>query len=271
MNNMETTTHLVGYSKHSRQFIYDEQRHGLDTYLFRLQTEGNARALIGGQMNKIVAGDLLLYKPGDPYELQVETVNSEGIIECMFSSDFYVFCSGPWIDDWWGKSHKPSKINIPLDNSLVPIWWEFTREQSYVDNLSQQIMGHFLKTLCLKIERVLIGLESKHTKKDNFISYRMRNYIEENISHPFTVEAIANYVGLSESRTAHLFKENFGISIIQYTLDLRLKLAVQQMLVGSAPLEVIAENCGFQSYSYFHRQFRAKYTKSPKEYRLQHR
>lgn len=271
MDNLSTRTHLVGYSKHSMPFLYDEQRNGLDTYLFRLQTEGTARALVNGKMTEIVAGDLLLYQPGDPYELHVEFPSLRDGKVPVVSSDFYVFCSGAWVDNWWRRTPKPAIIHIPLDDSLVAVWWEFAREQLRMDEFSDEVMDHSLKLLCLKIERTLIGLESDKTTKNAFISYRMRNYIEENVAEPFTVDDVARHVGLSESRTAHLFRQTFQTSIVQYTLDMRLKLAAQKMMFDSAPIEIIAESCGFRSYSYFHRQFKAKFGKSPQEYRRPYR
>lgn len=270
-NTALTTTHLVGFSKHAVPFFYDEQRNGLGSYLFRLQTEGIARALVMGQMIDVLPGDLLLYKPGDPYIIQIDHVGQDGLSANPISVDFFVFCAGEWLDEWWAASPKPSRIRIPLEESLINLWREFAWEAIQFDQLSEQISDYFLKMLCLKIERVLNNLHSAESNKGVFISYRMKTFIEENLSNPFTIEDVAKHVGLSVSRTTHLFKSSFGMSIIQYAHELRLKIAVQRMIYDSVPLNEIASDCGFGSYSYFNRLFRSRFRISPQAYRMQHR
>lgn len=58
--------------------------------------------------------------------------------------------------------------------------------------------------------------------------------------------------------------------MIQYAIEIRLKAAVEQIKYSNEmTLEHIAEICGFASYSYFHRVFRAHFGLSPVEYRNQ--
>ncbi|MDF2652867.1 MAG: AraC family transcriptional regulator, partial [Paenibacillus sp.] len=74
-------------------------------------------------------------------------------------------------------------------------------------------------------------------------------------------------VGLSVSRTAHLFKECFGQTIMQYTLEVRLNLAYTQVQTSASPLGEIARVCGFGSYSYFQRSFLNRFGVSPRDFR----
>ncbi|UUZ97522.1 helix-turn-helix transcriptional regulator [Paenibacillus sp. P25] len=72
---------------------------------------------------------------------------------------------------------------------------------------------------------------------------------------------------MSLSRAVHLFKACYGKTMIQYALEIRLNAALERMKYSSMTLEQIAETCGFASYSYFHRVFRARYGVSPAQYR----
>ncbi|MDF2961258.1 MAG: transcriptional regulator (AraC/XylS family) protein [Paenibacillus sp.] len=60
-----------GYSYHSQKF-HNSHNDGVPSYLFRLQTEGCSYALVDGKMTLIETGDLLLFKPGDSYDLRIE-------------------------------------------------------------------------------------------------------------------------------------------------------------------------------------------------------
>ena len=55
--------------------------------------------------------------------------------------------------------------------------------------------------------------------------------------------------------------------MIQYALEIRLNATVERIKYSTMTLEEIAETCGFASYSYFHRVFRANYGVSPVKFR----
>ena len=63
----------------------------------------------------------------------------------------------------------------------------------------------------------------------------MKNYIEENASSMFKLEDVAAHVGISVSRAVHLFKEAFGTTIMQYTMDVRLSMAKERIVFSPSP------------------------------------
>src|SRR5690554_699441 len=82
----------VGYSLHSKPF-YIDQKSGLHDYLIRYQVEGECEALIDGRLEHVRAGDLLIYKPGDAYELKIRDHEDKSENGCL-SADYFVFCNG---------------------------------------------------------------------------------------------------------------------------------------------------------------------------------
>ncbi|MGO4275981.1 AraC family transcriptional regulator, partial [Paenibacillus sp. TAF58] len=62
---METEVLTCGYSFHMETFNVSTKS-GLNSYLFRLQTEGTSEVLVDGHMQRVEAGHLLLFQPGDP-------------------------------------------------------------------------------------------------------------------------------------------------------------------------------------------------------------
>jgi AraC family transcriptional regulator of arabinose operon len=256
------TVLTAGYSRHLKPFTVN-YRHGLPEYLLRLQTEGSCRALQNGQMCTILPGDLLLYRPGDAYELRIEPPEDGSP---LLSTDYYLFAAGPWLDDWW--RHKPFQglMNFPLDETILTVWRHMIAEKRKLQNESAEITDYLLRVLCLSFERLY--REGGHpSDSKSYTAYRIRAYVEKHATEPLTLERVAGHVGLSVSRTVHLFKEKFGQSIMDYAIDVRLAIACERIRFNAASLEQAAEQAGFQSYSYFHRTFRSRIGMSPKEYR----
>jgi AraC family transcriptional regulator of arabinose operon len=251
------------YSFHSQPF-QDGYPNGLDCYLFRLQTDGGCEALADGRMQRIEPGDLLLFRPGDKYQLIVSKRQAEpesGIA----SGDYYVMCRGEWLDEWWNRKSRPQKTRIALDERLLTIWRALVLEKRRFEEEDREMSDYLLRSLCLGLDRAIATQSVLQSR--SFIATRMKNFIDEHAARPFRIREVADHVGLSVSRTVHLFKECFGTTIMQYTQQVRLSLAEDRMKYSTLTLEQIADTCGFGSYSYFYRVFRNKHGVSPAHYR----
>jgi len=275
-DDLAVRVHLAGFSRHELPFHYVDQRDGLTSYLFRLQTEGYAKALVGGRVRRIEPGDLLLYRPGDPYELDISGEGDgeggvQGVCGHVISGDYYVYCSGTWLDEWWKERDRPGVARIPLDDRLTAVWRQVGLEQFAADARSHEIASHLLKTLCLMIDRMAEAIGSISTAVHSFIPYRMRAYIDERMTTHFSIKEVADHVGLSESRAMALFTKTFGKPMKQYAMDARLNLARNRIAYEDMALDVVAQLCGFQHYTHFYRVFRRQFGQSPSEFRREHR
>ncbi|MFD2611261.1 AraC family transcriptional regulator [Paenibacillus gansuensis] len=253
-----------GYSYHPIPFSIN-LREGLKSYLFRLQSEGSAQALVDGAMVTLKPGDLLLFKPGDPYELSVkEHVNELGQT-MVGSGDYYVFAQGAWLDEWWARKGKRQRVRINLDEKLLSLWRHIILEKRRFAAENGELLQLLLQALCLSMEQAIKDAAAPSGRP--FTAVRMKAFIEENAVSSFKVQDVADHVGLSVSRAVHLFKECFGKTMIEYTMELRMLTAEERMKYSLLTLEQIAETSGFGSYTYFHRVFRQRYGMSPSEFR----
>jgi AraC family transcriptional regulator of arabinose operon len=268
MSTEQLTTQVLaaGYSYHTRPF-HTIRRDGVKSYLIRLQTEGHAYALVEGQLKLISPGDLLIYTPADPYELKILPSGSKETAPSG-SADYYIFCNGSWLDEWWKQNPKPRCIHISVDEGILSIWRQIIAEKRRVWDELADISDYLLRSLCLALDRIIL---SRNDVKGNIaLAYRLKHFIEQNAISHFTLEDAAREAGLSVSRIVHLFKSTFGQTIIDYTIDVRLSIACERIRLTAMPLEQIAETSGFRNYCYFSRKFRARYKISPRQYRNQH-
>ncbi|WP_284644170.1 AraC family transcriptional regulator [Paenibacillus silviterrae] len=255
-----------GYSYHAQPFFID-QRDGLVNYLFRLQTEGSCQAYVDGKMTTLKPGDLLLYKPGDAYALSIkEHVNELGQ-NVIASADYYVVAAGLWLDEWWGRNRKQQCVRINPDEKLISLWRHIILEKRRFKEDNRELLQLLFQALCLSIDQAI--KDTALPQGRSFTALRMKAFIEENAVSPFKVQDVARHAGLSVSRAVHLFKECYGKTMIEYTMELRLLTAIERMKYSFMTLEQIAETSGFGSYTYFHRVFRERYGMSPSDYRRQ--
>ncbi len=258
-----TEVKSVGYSIHNKPF-YTDQLPCLHDYLIRYQIQGESKALINGQLEKVITGDLLIYKPGDPYELIIG--NHDDISEhgCL-SADYFLFCNGPGVDEWWAKHVFPQRISVPIDEALLNVWKQLIYEKRRVREEDLYVNDYLLRILLRYIDRVILDNNGSVDTR-LFITHRIKQYLERNATGAITLNNVAEYIGLSISRTTHLFKEAFGQSIMDYVLDIRIHIACERIRYSSMTIEQSAESAGFNSYSYFHRMFRKRMGMSPKQY-----
>ena len=94
------------------------------------------------------------------------------------------------------------------------------------------------------------------------------DYINNHYTQPIRMENLARSFGVSVSWLSHEFARFTNRSVYDYVLYRRVMLARQQML-GTASLNDIAYQCGFNDYSNFLRSFSRIVGMSPSQYRKQ--
>lgn len=262
VNIVDVKLHACAYSFHTLPFKTSFTPPPF--FLLRLQVVGSCKALVNGKMNLIQPGDLLIYQPGEPYQLTVEEI--DGKIE---SGDYYLLCEGPWIQQWWESRPRLIHQRIHLDAGMLSLWQQLSMEQHRIVQDSPELIRHLLCALCLSLDRLSVEAFSLEDtpKRSNEMVLRMQRYITEHALNPLRVEDVADHAGLSVSRAVHLFKELTGYTIIRYTQEIRLSNALERIRYTDFSLESIAGACGFGTYSYFHKVFKARYGVSPKEIR----
>lgn len=93
------------------------------------------------------------------------------------------------------------------------------------------------------------------------------SYIEHNLSSKITIEDIAETVSVSVRECQRCFRKIMGKTIVQEIVEQRVKKAEKMLKYTSMPISEISELCGFNSTSYFIKNYRQYFGISPAAYR----
>lgn len=93
------------------------------------------------------------------------------------------------------------------------------------------------------------------------------NYIRSNYAQPLSLEQVAAEVHLTPEYFSRIFKEEMGITFVNYLTDVRLRHSVQMLETTALRVQDVAQAVGYFNVSYFSTSFKKKYGMSPYEYR----
>lgn len=92
-------------------------------------------------------------------------------------------------------------------------------------------------------------------------------YIEKNLTNRVSLRRIAEHIHLSESYFSKIFKEDMGLSVVQYITLLRIQEAKKLLVYSQLSVNQISKTLGYSRLNYFSRIFKTMTNETPHEYR----
>ncbi|OBW93363.1 helix-turn-helix domain-containing protein [Gallibacterium salpingitidis] len=114
-----------------------------------------------------------------------------------------------------------------------------------------------------------VQITSSHKKLQLQRLKKMLSYIHSHYNHSFTIQDMLKYTGISRSECFRCFQNILNKTPIQYIREYRLSMAMMLLANTTRTLSDISFSCGFQTPSYFGKEFRKQYGSTPKTYREQ--
>lgn len=251
---------------YNTQPVHIDNKAGLPYYLLRLQTRGSSELVLKDRKITLEKGGLFLMKPGERYELKMKGQDEHSRKNSYSdgSGEYFLFCDGEWIENWWASKERSMFYKINQDERLISLWNHLIVERRRPPSEYRSALEtYLLQALCVSIDRAIYATSLNRPA----VVTQMLRYIDENALMNFKIDDVAQHVGLSKSRAAHLFKDTLDQSMIEYAIKIRLSAAIERMKYSNMTLEQIAVECGFGSYPYFHKVFKKQFGVSPGAYR----
>lgn len=98
----------------------------------------------------------------------------------------------------------------------------------------------------------------------------LRNSMKKNPELSWNISEIADKMFISKSYLQKIYKSYFNKSIIEELIQFRLDKAKKLLIETDLSVTEIANECGYSTYNYFVRQFRAAENLSPSQFRAVH-
>ena len=139
-----------------------------------------------------------------------------------------------------------------LINKLMRVCSSADRSKNiYADLNLKELLIRLVQSQHLQQVSVEAGHNSNHTR----LQY-MLHYIHENITEKILVNTLCRKAYLSRNAFFKLFKEQFGVTPLEYINNERIKLAKQLLASSGQSITQTALQCGFTDVNYFVRTFR---------------
>lgn len=124
------------------------------------------------------------------------------------------------------------------------------------------------KQLRANMIRYIKELAKVYQDKDkNQIPQFVKDFIKLHYRETCTVEEMTEVVGLSPNYLRRIFKDETGVTILEYLTDYRMEKARDLLRKTNRKVKDISQEVGYENVSYFTKLFTKKYNLTPNEYR----
>ena len=164
--------------------------------------------------------------------------------------------------------------SIDLDYLLSPLQSHFAEslfskissEISSENSYWKEVCASYLLELLTKTVR-MVNHDLVETLQDHAQKLRiLRTEIHENFSAPWTINQMSAKMGLSTSRFASLYKQEFKISPTEDLIQTRIDQSKKMLSSSKVSIKKVSAACGFESVHYFHRAFKKRVFITPKHF-----
>ncbi len=240
-----------------------------------------ARSMQQSQISEVIQETKLLDADETyPYDLECQLIAKVKIGDRTGSKEILNSLLGKII------FHNPGNINL-LKARLVELLSVLSRAAAMggvdINALLSKNMEYIHKVLsidtqediCIWISHALDDfIESVYSSQDVKKMSQLKpaiEYMQYNYSEPLTLADIAKAAHLSVSRLAHLFREQMGITIVDYLTNIRINHAKRMLLTTEDNCTRICYEVGYNNQSYFTRVFKQITGLTPRQFRAENK
>lgn len=110
-------------------------------------------------------------------------------------------------------------------------------------------------------------IQANKSDYENPTIKKVCDYIDQNLDKEISLEEMADYVSVSPFYLSKLFKDEKGVTFINFITDKRLDKSRELLSKSDLSIKEITAQIGYNDQNYFSRIFKNKFGISPKEYR----
>ena len=243
---------------------HTNSRSKLNSYLFFVVKEGSGTLHYDGKDYELNKDSIIFIDCYKPYS----HTSSEDLWALQWAH-FY----GPNMNGIYGKyverGGKPCFKSSHLEEYVQLLEWlhNIAASNDYIKDM--KIFEKLSALLTLLMEDSWADTETQKHLSGKRNLQDVKDYIDKHFTEKITLDELAELFYINKFYLTRVFKEQFGMSISQYIMQLRITMAKRNLRFTTLSIEEIAAQCGLEDANYFSRVFRKVEGVSPGEYRKQ--
>lgn len=239
------------------------RRRGVGDWLLVHTTGGRGRFGHAGGELIVEAGDWVLLRPGTPHDYGVEpTLERWELVWAHFQPrlDWADWLAWPAVADGLLRLTVGGERGALLGQQFVAVHHVLNSQQERREALAFN-----------GLEALLLGLDAHVLRREvgpgDVRVGKAKAFIEDHLGQKLLIDDVADAVGLSPSRLAHLFRQETGETVQGNIEGRRMQMAADLLRRTSFPIKQVAASAGFESQFYFSQRFRRFMGVSPQQFR----
>lgn len=239
---------------------------------------GSSIFTVSGDDVHLEANSMIIIRPGQMHKFAVKSEdNCEFIVlsfnfESKYGEDSAPIAPEDFIefvdtDNAGAYIH----VRLPRKNEIASVLENILRERDRRQMWDGLMVQLLLMQLFVLISRTLKNEWEQNIKSRSWkikeVIRTAKDYIDANYSRSITLSDVAQYVFLSESYLAHVFKNEFGISPKSYLLKARIDASCELLTATDMKISDVALSVGFSNPQRYNDMFKKYMHTTPLKYR----
>ncbi|MCD8404479.1 AraC family transcriptional regulator [Tenacibaculum dicentrarchi] len=258
---------------------YPRHKHNFFELTFILK--GSGQHLLNENAIDYKKGDLFFLTPKDEHEFVVDEPTTFGIIkftEQLFLEKTNLTSSTHWrknLDTVIFHTNNIAKCIISYDTDKVQLFYLYELIKNEIDNpliYSRDVLLNLFRALLVLVLRNLKSsltktgepYNSEKEKTDSILTYIRQNVLDKEL---IKIKSIAEVFYMSPNYVSIYIKKHAGISIQQYVIQTKIKMAEQLLKQTNLNISEISEKIGFVDSSHFNKIFKKYNNLNPSEFK----
>lgn len=243
---------------------HTSERSGLQSYLFFIVTSGSGKLMYEDKEYVLTTNSCVFIDCQKAYAHTTDESDLWQLSWCHFYGPTLTIIYNKYCE----RGGRP--VFSPSDNApFLTVLSELLRVAKGSDYMRDMLINEQLSTLIR-----LIMSESWHPEDRAMPSKRasvleVKKYLDENYNLKVNLDDLCDRFYISKYYLTHSFKDQFGLSITNYLLSVRITKAKQLLRFSTKTVEEIGYETGIGAPAYFSRVFKDIEGVSPNRYREQ--
>ena len=265
--------YTVHYFEYSSDFKFVGERHNFWEFVY--VDKGRVVVSAENQEFNLNQGEVIFHKPNEWHTIKGNLSVAANVVVISFE------CTSCGMEFFENKILKISYEQKEIISNIISEYkkaFSTPLNNIYTNKLernnlssvaSEQFINLYLTEFLLLFLRKEKETENitviQKQRAENLINLIV-NYMKENLHRNLTLNELVTVFCTNRTTITKIFNNKFGISPINYFINLKVDLAKIHLREGRLNITQIANKLGYQNIQYFSRQFKKQTGMSPQEY-----